>query len=48
MIDMIKMKATNLLRVTYLVMDEADKMFNMGFGKWADLMFNMDFGWWPG
>ncbi|XP_043200369.1 ATP-dependent RNA helicase DDX42-like isoform X1 [Amphibalanus amphitrite] len=31
MIDMIKMKATNLLRVTYLVMDEADKMFNMGF-----------------
>lgn len=31
MIDMIKMKATNLQRVTYLVMDEADKMFNMGF-----------------
>ncbi|XP_052565046.1 ATP-dependent RNA helicase DDX42 [Culex pipiens pallens] len=31
MIDMIKMKATNLRRVTYLVLDEADKMFNMGF-----------------
>lgn len=29
MIDMIKMKATNLLRCTYLVLDEADKMFNM-------------------
>lgn len=33
MIDMIKMKATNLQRVTYLVLDEADKMLNMGFGK---------------
>ena len=31
MIDMVKMKATNLKRVTYLVLDEADKMFNMGF-----------------
>lgn len=31
MIDMIKMKATNLKRVTYLVLDEADKMFNLGF-----------------
>lgn len=31
MIDMVKMKATNLRRVTYLVLDEADKMFNMGF-----------------
>lgn len=29
MIDMIKMKATNLLRCSYLVLDEADKMFNM-------------------
>lgn len=28
-----KIKATNLTRVTYLVLDEADKMFNMGFGK---------------
>lgn len=31
MIDMVKMKATNLRRVTYLVLDEADRMFNMGF-----------------
>ncbi|CAG9806637.1 unnamed protein product [Chironomus riparius] len=31
MIDMIKMKATNLMRCTYLVLDEADKMFNLGF-----------------
>ena len=28
---MIKMKATNLMRCSYLVLDEADKMFNMGF-----------------
>lgn len=31
MIDMIKMKATNLQRVTMLVLDEADRMFDMGF-----------------
>ena len=26
MIDMIKMKVTNLQRVTYLILDEADRM----------------------
>ncbi|OZJ04808.1 hypothetical protein BZG36_02351 [Bifiguratus adelaidae] len=31
LIDMIKMKATNLRRVTYLVLDEADRMFDLGF-----------------
>lgn len=42
MIDMIKIKATNLQRVTYLVLDEADKMFNMGFGKcsFSTVFFN--------
>ncbi|KAK5669843.1 hypothetical protein QVD99_004220 [Batrachochytrium dendrobatidis] len=31
LIDLIKMKATNLTRVTYLVLDEADQMLNLGF-----------------
>lgn len=31
LIDLIKAKATNLLRVSYLVFDEADRMFDMGF-----------------
>lgn len=33
LIDMIKMKATNLKRVSYLVLDEADRMFDLGFGE---------------
>lgn len=31
LIEMIKKKATNFKRCSYLVIDEADKMFNMGF-----------------
>ena len=31
LIDLLEMKATNLLRVTYLVLDEADRMLDMGF-----------------
>jgi len=33
LIDLVKKKATNLSRVTYLVFDEADRMFDMGFGE---------------
>ena len=33
LIDLVKKKATSMKRVTYLVFDEADKMFNMGFGE---------------
>lgn len=33
LIDHVKKKATSLQRVTYLVFDEADRMFDMGFGE---------------
>uniref|UniRef100_A0A1D1Y952 RNA helicase n=1 Tax=Anthurium amnicola TaxID=1678845 RepID=A0A1D1Y952_9ARAE len=31
LIDLLKMKALTMLRVTYLVLDEADRMFDLGF-----------------
>ena len=31
LIDLLESKATNLLRITYLVLDEADRMLDMGF-----------------
>lgn len=33
LIDLVRKKATNLTRVTFLVFDEADRMFDMGFGE---------------
>lgn len=33
LIDLVKKKSVNLERVTYLVIDEADRMFDMGFGE---------------
>lgn len=36
MIDMLSAnsgRVTNLRRITYIVLDEADRMFDMGFGK---------------
>jgi superfamily II DNA/RNA helicase len=37
LIDLVKKKGTNLQRVTYLVFDEADRMFDMGFVSFIDL-----------
>ena len=39
LIDLVKSKAVSLTRVTYLVMDEADRMFDMGFGKFILKLF---------
>ena len=36
LIDFLESKTTNLLRVTYLVLDEADRMLDMGFGIQLD------------
>ncbi|KAG0316710.1 ATP-dependent RNA helicase ddx42 [Dissophora globulifera] len=33
LIDMIKIKATNFRRTSFLVLDEADRVFDLGFGK---------------
>lgn len=41
LIDMIKMKATNLRRVSYLVLDEADRMFDLGFGQFEHTLDTM-------
>ena len=42
MIDMVKSKSTNLLRTTFLVVDEADRMFDMGFeGQVRSIVFNV-------
>lgn len=36
---MVKMKATNFRRVSFLVLDEADRMFDLGFGKHFSRIF---------
>jgi hypothetical protein len=33
MMDLLRMKACTAGRITYLVLDEADRMFDMGFGE---------------
>jgi ATP-dependent RNA helicase DDX42 len=38
LIDLVKKKGTNLQRVTYLVFDEADRMFDMGFVSFIFLL----------
>lgn len=41
MIDMLAAnsgRVTNLRRITYIVLDEADRMFDMGFGEYHHLL----------
>ena len=40
LIDMVKKKGTNLRRVTFLVLDEADRMLSMGFEKQVTSILN--------
>jgi len=38
LVDFIDTNVTNLKRVTYLVLDEADRMLDLGFEKQVDLI----------
>lgn len=40
LVDFIDTNVTNLKRVTYLVLDEADRMMDLGFEKQVNLILN--------